>query len=142
MNIDYNGFLPGHPAFADDIPPVIKFPERPPHNRALEEVQSLLERMPPVSPVQRLVDDILEKNLQARVYILEHLVKNPGFVATLDDFDVVFDDIQLEADHESLRDTNETRIVITQTARIRRREDMDGDRTSLGGDPGGEARTD
>ena len=101
---------------------------------------SILDQMPPISPVQKLVDDILEKQLQARVYILDHLIKNPGFVATLDEFDVVFDDIQLEADHESLRDINETRIVITQTARIRRRKEEDG--ASLGRDPGGEARED
>ena len=123
MISDYNGFVPNDTPFLRALPPLIQ-----------NESKS--------SPVRQLVDDLLEENRKARARILEHLIKDPGFVATLDEFEVIFDDLQIETDPETLRFTNETRIIATQSVRIRRRrKEEDGSAgVPLGGDPGGEAR--
>ncbi len=79
------------------------------------------------TPVRQLVNDILEENRKARALILEHLIK----------------DLNIETDPETLRSTDETRIITTQSVRIRRRrKEDDGEAAGvpLGGDPGGEAR--
>lgn len=142
MNSDYNGFLPDQPMFADDIPPVIKFPDRRPHNRPFEDVQSLLKSLPsvPVSPIQDLVDQMFHKTMEARERLLRNLVENPGVVATFgNDFVVEFGDLEFHTlDSPEDRNLNEYGIEITQKWRIRRREEDDG--TSLGRDPGGEAQ--
>ena len=120
MITDYNGFMPDDTPFAE-------LREQMNNARA--------------TPIQSLVTDILEESLRARIYVTEHLLKNPGVVATFDDFEVFFGDVKLETDHETLRDLNETRIIITQDVRIRRK-DRDDPGTPLGGDPRGEEASD
>lgn len=142
MNSDYNGFLPDQSPFVDNIPPVIKFPERPANNRTLSEIYDLLDRRPPRSPIQDLTDQMIHKTMEAREKLLRNLVENPGVVATFgDDFIVEFGDLELHTlDSPDDRNLNEYCIEITQKWRIRRRKEDDGDRTSLGRDPGGEAQ--
>lgn len=120
---DYNGFVPNDTPFLQALPRIIQNESE--------------------TPVRQLVNDLLEENRKARALILEHLIKDPGFVATLDEFEVFFDDLNIETDPETLRSTDETRIITTQSVRIRRRrKEDDGEAAGvpLGGDPRGEAR--
>ena len=115
---DYNGFLPHDTPFLRALPQIIQNESE--------------------TPVRQLVSDLLEENRKARARILEHLIKDPGIVATLDEFEVFFDEIKIETDPETLRSTDETRIIATQSVRIRRRrKEDDGEAAGvpLGGNP-------
>lgn len=94
------------------------------------------------SPIQKLLDEMLDKTYEARERLLKSLIENPGVIATFgDDFYVEFGDLEINTlDSPEDRNLNEYRMEIVQKWRIRRRKEDDGDRTSLGRDPGGEAQ--
>ena len=80
------------------------------------------------SPIQSLVDEMMEKTDQAREELLRKLIEDPGIVATFNnDFVVEFGDLEFEhIDTPEDRGLNEYRIAITQKWRIRRRKEEDG----------------
>lgn len=78
------------------------------------------------SPIQSLIDEMIEKTNEAREKILRNLIDNPGILATFENnFVVEFGDIEIET-LDSPDTLNEYRLAITQKWRIRRREEEDG----------------
>lgn len=89
-----------------------------------------------------IVDELLEKQLQAKILVVEHFMKNPGVIATFDDYTFEFSDMEFHVDHESLRDLNEYKVTIVENIRVRRltEEEKNELRSSLGRDSRGEDR--
>ena len=107
-----------------------------PHLRALPRIHK--ER----SETHKLIDRVLDENQEAaRAQLLDLLVKNPGVVATFNqDFVVEMSPMEVNTLDSEDRNLNEYRFEVIQKYRIRRRTEED--RSPLGRDSGGEARTD
>lgn len=116
--MDYNGHMPE------------------PHLRALPRIHE--ER----TDVHKLIDKVLDENYEAaRAKLLDLLVKNPGVVATFNqNFVVEMSPLEITTLDSEDRNFNEYRFEVVQKYRIRRRTEED--RSPLGRDSGGEARTD
>lgn len=110
MDKDYNGFLP---------------------TESNETIQNGSK-----SPIQNLTDDLLSKNADNRKYILNHLIKDPGFAATLGEFDVSFEPLEMVSEG----DLDSVLITTSQKVRIRRREEGYAAGASLGGNSRTETR--
>jgi hypothetical protein len=96
MNTDYNGFLPDEAQGA----PLTLVDEKP-----VEEK----------SHYQKIMDRILDEQLIAREILSNHLLSNPGAVATLgEDFLVEFGDIEFHS-ADGLRDRDRYEVTISQT---------------------------
>lgn len=115
--VDYSGHIPV-------VAPVLKPPSFDP-----SAFHDAVSQGPVVkSPIQTLIDEMMDKTNEAREELLRKLIEDPGIVATFNnDFVVEFADLEFEPiDSPEDRGLDEYRIAITQKWRIRRRKEEDG----------------